>query len=88
MAKRCGVGENRSSFAPGKKKREPRAPDFQPKMTSFWVGLLSLKKSEHPKMASFWGPDYLKKKKKKTRPKRRRFGLPVTKTMPFCVSGP
>ena len=34
------IGENCSSFASGKKKREPMAPNFQSKTTSFWVVLL------------------------------------------------
>ena len=37
--RRCGVGESRRSPVLGKKKREPRALETQPKTTSFWVGL-------------------------------------------------
>ena len=86
VAKCCGIGENCSSFTSGNKKREPRAPDFQPRTTSFWVGLLFLKKSKHLKTTSFWGLDFFKKKKR--HPKQHCFGLPATKTMSFCVSGP
>ena len=109
MEKSCGPtasrrGGEQQKPASEKKKMEPRAPETQPKMTSFWVGLFFFFKSKHPKTTLFWGSCFFLnqntpkrrrfgvldffKKKKTTPPKRRRFGLPTTKTTPFCVSQP
>ena len=55
VTKHCSIRENCSSFASEKKKREPRASDFQPKTTLFWVVLLFFfLKFKNPKTTSFW----------------------------------